>query len=246
MPTESTAVTLGIMAKFWEPGRVKTRLGAAVGMRRAAALHRLFVTHLCQQLASTADRCTVCLDPAEQIEAFRRELRSRRLDKWETIEQGGGTLGRRIQRWFQSVMTEGRSAILIGADCPTLNEEVIDLAQQLLQTHHVVLGPATDGGYVLIGIRSPWEPGAGGHERLFRDIPWSTPEVLPLTRQRIQRAGWSLAELKPMTDVDTDKDLDQLRDQLRTRPPADRQNQSGLREGIESILNDPDLHEAGR
>jgi len=228
------------MAKFWEPSRVKTRLGAAIGMRRAAALHRLFLIHLCEQLHTSGHHRTVCLDPAEQLGELNEVLQSEGLDQnWHIIDQGSGSLGSRMHRWFETMLTDrpSSSAILIGADCPTLGRSQIEQAHQLLQNHRVALGPAADGGYVLVGIRGPWQTGSDGHERLFRDIPWSTDRVLATTRQRLHQAGWAAGELQTMHDVDTKEDLDRLLEGLK------REDSNDLRDQIDRILNDPELAE---
>lgn len=241
MPAALNSLTLGIMTKFWEPGRVKTRLGAAIGMRRAAALHRLFVTHLCEQLATTGQRRVVCLDPAEHLAEFDKELSSRGLvEPWRCLDQGTGSLGSRMRRWFESTLTDhpNSSAILIGGDCPTLGASQIEEAHRLLQSNQVALGPAFDGGYVLIGIRGPWHSGSEGYERLFRDIPWSTDRVMKTTRERSRQAGWATAELQTMSDIDTKEDLDRLREGLKQK------DSNGLRDQIERVLIDPALTEA--
>ncbi len=123
-------------------------------------------------------------------------------------------------------------AILLGADCPTIRPELISTADQLLNVHDIVLGPACDGGYYLIGLRGRWE-----HDRfesLFHEMPWSTPEVLEITRSRAAAAGLSYAELETGEDVDTVVELNNLLSSLGERD-------AGLRSAIEKIMADPTL-----
>ncbi|MDG2221593.1 MAG: TIGR04282 family arsenosugar biosynthesis glycosyltransferase [Rubripirellula sp.] len=235
MEPEFCSATLGILTKFWEPGRVKTRLGASIGMPRAAAIHQLFVSHLCNQLATCGECREICLDPPEQISTFQQTLETLGLGTiWQVTEQHAGSLGSRMQHWFEQKLADrpDNAAILIGSDCPTLGTEEIETAIRLLQHHQIVLAPAIDGGYTLIGLRGPWRSGEKGHERLFQQIPWSTESVLEITRERIREAGLASAELPTMDDVDNRKDLDHLRRQLISNDPH------GLLDGINRILAD--------
>lgn len=206
------AVTIGLMIKYWEPGKVKTRLGQTIGMEQAAALHRLFVSQLCSELSGCGSRRVVSVSPDESERRFRHELESWGLDShWDTMPQGGGDLGHRISHWFQAVLDDPHnspSAILLGADCPTIDAGVVAEATERLRDHDAVAGPALDGGYYLIGLRGPWIPGR--HDRLFVEMPWSTDQVLAITRERIKSAGLTVAELQPREDIDTQRELDNL------------------------------------
>jgi hypothetical protein len=230
--------TLGMMTKYWDVGQVKTRLGASVGMRQAAALHRLFVAHLCTSLAHVAERNTVCLSPDSSLGRFQRALNSWGLeDRWDTMPQGTGNLGERMGRWFERCLdpssASGSSrAILIGADCPTLDADLIRSAGDSLKKRDVVLGPAADGGYYLIGLRGPWQSRRSEFESLFRDIPWSTDQVMGITRRRLGSAGLSNTELDVREDVDTLAELDHLRQSVAT----DDDRHAQLKSGIEQIL----------
>ena len=95
-------------------------------------------------------------------------------------------------------------ALLIGTDAPALDAACLRVARDALDVHDAVLGPALDGGYVLIGLRRP-------APRLFEAMPWSTPQVLALTRERLHAAGLHHAELPPLHDIDEPADLVHLR-----------------------------------
>jgi len=103
-------------------------------------------------------------------------------------------------RALTEALTNYDHAILIGSDCPSLTTTDISEAIQALQNEYdVVIAPAEDGGYVLIGLNYP-------NEELFTSIPWSTGEVMAETRQRANFAGLRLHELRAQWDVDTVED----------------------------------------
>jgi rSAM/selenodomain-associated transferase 1 len=230
------------MAKYWTAGEVKTRLGAAIGMDAAARLHQRFTAHLCTNLAQTGQRCELCVAPDHRLAKFQQWLQDATLtDSWICTAQGSGDLGQRMSRWFErhlAPVSQSRpsptsppvtsAAILIGADCPTLTAADIEHAFGQLTRHDVVIGPAADGGYYLIGIRGGWNDRRAA---LFREIPWSGPEVLEVTCQRADNGGLSLARLPVAEDVDTIAELDRLRQRLAHSP-----SQRELRNDIERIL----------
>ena len=127
-------------------------------MDTAAELHKLFVSHLCESLSEAGDQRCVCLSPHDTIQIFRQELEKWQLSqKWTVIPQGNGDLGTRMSDWFRETLSrDGRqNAILIGGDCPLLLKSNIDAAAGCLLQSDVVLGPAADGGYYLIGMSGP-------------------------------------------------------------------------------------------
>ncbi|WP_197231761.1 TIGR04282 family arsenosugar biosynthesis glycosyltransferase [Novipirellula artificiosorum] len=196
--------TLVMMTKYPTPGRVKTRLGCEIGMERAAELHELFTRHLSDQLASAGDQRVIALTPDSYLARFEGDLDN--LD-WQLTGQGGGDLGDRMARLFQTYLNEHRGpvrVVLTGTDCPLLTDrEIADAAEKLLD-NDIVVGPAIDGGYYLIGIRSPWKD---AYAALFSEIPWGTRDVFTTTKQRVSAAELSLAVLPLKADIDTTEDL---------------------------------------
>ncbi len=113
------------------------------------------------------------------------------------------------------------------------------MLDQYLADHDLVIGPAVDGGYYLIGVHGSWSEIGNRVESLFRDVPWSTSEVFQMTKQRAAAAKLSMAELERLEDVDTIAELTNLMSQL-SKPGTDSRG-SELRIAIEQILNDPNL-----
>ena len=218
------SLTVGLMAKYWEIGKVKTRLGASIGMSRSARIHQIFVQHLCVRLRDAGAARSICLSPIERSGDVTSMLRTLPgPPDWTIVDQGEGDLGTRMLRWFKAQLSGGSlSAILIGADCPAIDPALIDDAGRQLQDHDVVVGPAADGGYYLIGARGSWTGIGGQLKLLFDGIPWSTPEVFKLTKSRAKDAGLSLAELETLEDVDTAAELHRLLEKLSSSGSSDR------------------------
>lgn len=219
------ALHLGVMAKYWQPARVKTRLGATVGMEQAAKLHQTFCNHLAKTLAGSADRRSFVITPEQRKSDFETMLPA----GWQIEFQSGGDLGDRMRRWFETPPLSDR--ILIGADCPIVDDATVRDAQGLLQAHDVVLGPALDGGYYLIGLRAGWRTEYAG---LFEDMHWSSDTVFETTVQRIRNGGLTLATLQPLEDVDTIDELNRLR--MRLRDSGSETTKQVLLQTIEQVL----------
>jgi len=192
-----------IFAKAPTPGRVKTRLAGRLGARRAADLYKKLLRGALAMTAS-ARLCPVELWCAPEVRhgffaACRREygIRLRR--------QCAGDLGRRMNHALNRTLSSRNQAVLIGGDCASLGAaELQDAFQRLAAGAQVVLGPAVDGGYVLVGLSHPCPA-------MFRDIAWGTATVLAATRQRLRRTGVKWTELPLGWDVDTPADLQRLR-----------------------------------
>ncbi|TWU26560.1 2-phospho-L-lactate guanylyltransferase [Novipirellula galeiformis] len=236
-PSTTPFATLAIMAKYWTPGRVKTRLGHSIGMSAAAELHRAFTLHLCERLAAAGDRRVLSIAPDSAVNLLEQEPTC---DPWDILPQGDGDLGARMRRLIQTHLdcretdpaAAPRRVIVIGADCPMISVEEIAIAVQKLETYDLVLGPANDGGYYLIGMNGPWTEPMGC---LFESMPWSTAEVLAITKQRAARAKLSLAVLPPKEDIDTIECLDRLRADLENSPTQNPLD-SVFADRIEAIL----------
>jgi rSAM/selenodomain-associated transferase 1 len=198
--------------RFPEPGKVKTRLAAGVGAQEAAAIYRQLVALTFEAVASWADRPArsvwVAFDPANRETEVRDWLLAGPAGSAlaTTLRaQGDGDLGARLEQQFDDAFREGHERVVaIGSDCPDLTASVLEQAFAHLGSADVVLGPAVDGGYYLIGTNRP-------APELFRGIPWSSPTTLAATLAAATASGRRVAVLPRLADVDT---ADEWRDWL--------------------------------
>ena len=131
--------------------------------------------------------------------------------RYDLIPQCDGDLGHRLHHFFANARRHGYSRIIaVGADSPTLPIDYVEHAFTALEAHDVVIGPAQDGGYYLIG-------GSLQELAIFDDIPWSSTRVLEVTIECVQKASARLALLPPWYDVDTAADWAMLCDDVRAR-----------------------------
>jgi len=196
---------LGMFARRPEPGRTKTRLAATIGDDITAEVYSAFLQDLLQRCPGIADRFVAAATPDERATAewFRANL----MDGSELVYQPTGDLGQKID-WFFNTATSGDDrAVLIGSDSPDLPTSIIESAFERLEHADLVLSPASDGGFVLIGLRRR-------HPELFQRIRWSSSETLADTLQSAARCGLSSELLSPWYDVDVVQDLVDLKANL--------------------------------
>jgi|ERR1043166_391694 rSAM/selenodomain-associated transferase 1 len=123
---------------------------------------------------------------------------------WQLKPQGAGDLGEKLKRSFDESFQEGfERVVIIGSDAPEVTRKDIESAWHYLRDHDVVLGPAKDGGYWLIGLRGP-------QPSLFEGIPWSSSAVLEQTVLRVRAAGLTGHFLRTLADIDTEEDWRQF------------------------------------
>lgn len=207
------SAVIGVFCRRPEAGRVKTRLAAAIGAEAAARLYAAWLEDTIDAVQGLADR--VVLDYTPDDEASRRSFERLVRPGVELWPQPAGDLGGRLAAFFHSpgVRTAGR-ALVIGSDSPTLPREFVTTAVAKLNRCDVVLGPATDGGYYLLGLANPANPQPQWPDALFSGIDWSGPNVLAQTVDRAAAAGRSCDLLPPWYDVDTAAELSTLRANL--------------------------------
>ncbi|PNU20376.1 hypothetical protein C2E25_07370 [Geothermobacter hydrogeniphilus] len=186
---DKASQVLGVFAKRPLPGRVKTRLCPPCSPEQAAALYAAC-------LDETVARLSACGRPLVLFHAGERGWFADHFPAIELRPQGEGDLGQRMARALHGLLADGfRAAALVGSDSPDLPRALVDEAFAALRTADAVAAPADDGGYVLIGCRRPCP-------ELFRDIAWSTAEVLDSTRQAADRAGIHLCRVASWYDLD--------------------------------------------
>lgn len=227
---------LGLFAKFWQPGTVKTRLAKSIGDQAACKIYRCFVNHLLSRHQSTGDSRCVVFSPPEKQPEFRASVNQH----WDILPQSHGDLGRRMGNYFATsfgLRSDGSSSesekklsklAVIGADAPLLDSSVVSMAFEMLDQVPVVIAPSHDGGYCMIAMRQP----DAELPDLFSNITWSTSTVLDQTITRMQRLRIEFRLLEPLSDVDELEDLVKLKSNLQSRS----------RDGLdESLLQQVDL-----
>jgi rSAM/selenodomain-associated transferase 1 len=173
------------------PGKTKTRLAADVGNEMALKMYHVLTDWTREQASGLADiqRYLYYSNDVNNDDAWPAEDYHKRL-------QAGNGLGERMEAAFAAAFADGHDrVIIIGSDCPGITTEFLAEAFTALNDNDVVIGPALDGGYTLLGMRSL-------HPTLFRDIEWSTGEVLPVTLERAAKKGLQVKQLAALSDVD--------------------------------------------
>ena len=201
--SQPSPTCLVMLAKHWQPGKVKTRLAGTLGQSHAAMVHALFVCALVERLQSAADRRILAYTPAAAERAFAGVVKGR----WELAPQAEGDLGLRMERLLEAGLAVAARVVVIGSDSPDLPRQYLDEAFAALASRQVVLSPSFDGGYYLVGA-------AGRVPPIFRGIDWSTPQVWQQTVARLAEAGIAWHELPGWYDVDDGTALQALAQRL--------------------------------
>jgi len=190
-----------VFAKAPVEGQVKTRLIPALGAAGAARLYRGLLHRLIQRLAQARlGRVELWCAPNTQHVDFQR---LQGLEGVSLHTQQGVDLGERMANASTQALGRHRRVLLIGVDCPALSLSVLQQAFDWLQGVDAVLGPAEDGGYVLLGLKRP-------ADCLFQGLPWGGSEVGRLTRRCMQQLEWRWRELPVLWDLDRPEDLARL------------------------------------
>jgi rSAM/selenodomain-associated transferase 2/rSAM/selenodomain-associated transferase 1 len=189
-----------LFARFPVAGKVKTRLIPALGAEGAAALHRRLVLRTLRTAHALCQSQNVELEirfAGDNAQEMQHWLGG----GWLCRPQCEGDLGQRMAGAFADSFREGSTAtVIIGSDCPSLTPAVLADAFAALKTNPVVFGPATDGGYYLIGLTRPVP-------ELFQSIAWGTESVLAQSQEILSRNLFKPALLKPLDDLDRPEDL---------------------------------------
>ena len=203
-----------VFARAPRPGQVKTRLIPHVGAERAAAIYRELLARTLQTALHAGFAATQLWLAGDRHPYFDNIANGAALDIYQ---QQGADLGDRMQHAFARALKRYRVAILIGSDCPVLTAGDLKQARHALRKNDIVLGPARDGGYYLIGLckNSP---------TLFKGIAWGRASVLSETRARIKALDWQLSLLTERWDVD---DLQSLQDYLALQENSQGQGRGG-------------------
>ncbi len=212
----AVGAAVAIVCKTPGVGGGKSRLRPLLGAERVAALSACFI----RDVAATLDRLAPAIggsriaiySPAGSEEALRPLLPPR----WRLFFQQAATIGEVLHASTTAFLAEGHDcALVVNADSPTLPATLVEQAVAALRApgERAVFGPASDGGYYLIGLKR-------SHPRLFEDIAWSTPSVLAQSMERAAEIGLPVALLPTWYDVDDAETFGILEAELAGTPPA--------------------------
>jgi rSAM/selenodomain-associated transferase 1 len=193
-------VALAVMARAPSDDRGKTRLLSALGVPDGADLRRAILLDTLEIVDQVTGVEPIVIFTPATAEAELAELTG---DRWGLTPQRGEGLGERLENAFADLLARGHAGVLImGSDLPTLPPEYLQRARSELLNRDdpVVLGPARDGGYYLIGLRKP-------HPELFRGVAWSASSVLAATVAIAESAGLPVTLVAEWDDIDTVEDL---------------------------------------
>jgi rSAM/selenodomain-associated transferase 1 len=198
-PSEAALI---LFAKAPVPGQVKTRLCPPLTPDEAATLHGSFVLDALERSRGLpgVDRFLACAPSSDHV--FFKIMEERQGVR--LMSQEGEDLGARMSHALKAALAQGyRRVLMVGTDLPTLSPDIYTQALGLLARHDVVLGPALDGGYYLVGLNRDLS-------ELFAGIPWSTDQVLARTKEKADSLGLTTGLLPAWRDVDTIEDLHAL------------------------------------
>ena len=194
---------VAVMAKVPGVSPVKSRLHAALTAERATELYRCFLLDRLDAVAGLEGVSPVVAFTPGEAERSMKELVPA---GFQLVPQRGGDLGERLSGLLTALVERGHAgAIAIDSDSPTLPMGYVAEAARVLAgaQYDVVLGPCEDGGYYLVGLRSP-------QPALFEGIPWSTDVVFTMTLDKARARRLSVHVLPRWFDVDTEADLRRL------------------------------------
>jgi rSAM/selenodomain-associated transferase 1 len=210
----AASAAIGIMCKAPRSGRVKTRLAALIGADAAAGLSACFL----RDVAAAIE----CVPAGVQVKGYgvyapagaEPELRAILPDSFGLLLQADADFGLVLLGAVRDLLAAGHDGVvLVNSDSPTLPPSLLHDAVEALRRpgDRVVLGPAIDGGYYLIGLKAP-------HRHLFADIPWGTGGVMAATRERAAQIGLEVVLLPEWYDVDDARTYAMLQNELAGRP----------------------------
>ncbi len=195
---ERAPLILQQFARLPRVGEVKTRLHSALGAEGACEVHSELLTWTCRSLLrSGLGPVELWLDREGEHPVIATCLAEGAVGPWL---QTGADLGARMLAALDCGLQRAAAVVLVGSDCPQLDRGYLQQAAALLASHDCVLGPALDGGFVLIGARrteSDW----------FRGVTWGSDTVYRRTADNLAASGASWAALPPRRDIDRPEDL---------------------------------------
>ena len=183
-----------IFQKNLVEGKVKTRLAKSIGNVKALQVYQYLLNHTHQQVALLETPTLVFFENTVEGDFLHQPY-------FSGAVQIGEDLGERMKNAFQQAFDMGyQQVIIIGTDCLQLDSHILEESLNALDSHEMVIGPAKDGGYYLLGLRQMYAT-------LFEDKKWSSPTVFSDTMKAAKKLGLNPWVLKELSDIDTYMDL---------------------------------------
>lgn len=179
-----------VFIKNPELGKVKTRLAKTIGNNKALAIYLRLIDHTLSEISISK----------KQSHLFFSEVIDKNFIGNKYSVQEGIDLGERMKNAFEISLEKNTKSIIIGTDCPGITAEIIQQAFYLLEENDVVIGPALDGGYYLLGLKN-------NTPEIFEGMEWSTESVFDNTVKRLNELKLSWKELPKLRDLDNEEDL---------------------------------------
>jgi hypothetical protein len=184
---------LCVFVKNPQLGKVKTRLAKSIGNEKALAVYKYLLQHTKSVIEQLSCDVTIWYADAP----YNNDI----WDEYQKLTQPDSDLGLRMYHALvESKSRNYGSTCIIGSDCPDITSEIINSAFDELKSNDLVIGPASDGGYYLIGMNK-------AYRTLFENINWSTNTVLSSTIELASKLGLTYHLLTELSDIDTVGDL---------------------------------------
>jgi uncharacterized protein len=209
-PGMAKSAAIGIMCKAPRPGRTKTRLAATIGMEAAARLSACFLRDVAAAIEAVPESLGCRGYGIYAPAGAEAELREMLPPSFGLLLQADAEFGNVLHGAARDLLAAGHDCVaLVNSDSPTLPPAFLTRAIEVLRAagDRMVLGPASDGGYYLIGLKA-------AHRHVFTDIPWGTEAVARLTLERASEIGLEAVRLPVWYDIDDAETLGWLRDEL--------------------------------
>lgn len=173
-------------------GTVKTRLAQTLGNDKAFDIYKELLEITRQQSIKVNAQCYLYYSDHIELDAWSETTFIKKV-------QSGIDLGARMANAFNEVLQTHSKAIIIGSDCPYITSQIIDHSFHLLSNNDVILGPAIDGGYYLLGMKST-------SPSIFESMPWSESNLYEKTIEKLNQLNYTYTSLIKMEDIDTEEE----------------------------------------
>lgn len=189
-----------VFAKYPENGKVKTRLSATIGENFAKNFYKICAEHTFEEILKVNDK------NKEQFLFYSDKKNKNKISEWTEnkflcFPQRGKDLGEKMLNAFKTIKKENATkAIIVGTDLPDISSDILNKSFELLNDSDIVIGPATDGGYYLLGMKKIYK-------ELFSNMPWSSDILFDKTLNVIKELGLEASILPELSDIDTEEDL---------------------------------------